>query len=234
MVQKPSKVIGIKSLVAGVLLLILGGFIGTFTIHTANAQKDTAVAKTLSLAEQIQVACIEGTDAETINNYDLCKEATDVIDNPDQVARGAKGDTGSMGAQGPRGNPGDPGPRGPIGPIGPKGDTGEQGLLGALGNTGAQGEPGLNGSPGIQGPKGDKGDRGDQGIQGEPGAKGDKGDPGTPPVISIEGFVCQGDDLILTINGQTAVAAGACRDTQIAPAPVAPIPVPVPEPSGAS
>lgn len=217
MKKLPRRVIGVKSLIAAIVLLISGGLIGTLSIQYANMQKDTAVAKTLSLAEQIQVACIEGTEQETLRNYDLCKEATDVIDNPNIVATGAKGDRGEVGPRGPQGLQGSTGPQGLKGDKGDKGDLGPTGFAGT---DGAPGPQGLQGLLGLQGPQGEPGLIGPQGPKGDKGAPGEKGVPGDsiPQKINIESFACVGNDLILTINGSQATASGACKDTIVPPA----------------
>lgn len=185
------KAIGVKSLIAAIVLLITGGLIGTLSIQYANVQKDTAVAKTLSLAEQIQVACIEGTEQETLSNYDLCKEANNVIDDPQIVNTGAKGDRGEVGPRGPQGLQGSTGPQGLKGDKGDKGDLGPLGFAGPQGSPGLQGllgETGPQGLQGPQGPKGDKGDKGDigpTGPQGPEGAQGPSGSAGPNPTRAV-------------------------------------------------
>lgn len=199
------RVIGVKSLIAALVLLITGGLIGTFSIQYANMQKDTAVAKTLSLAEQIQVACASGSEKETLENYDLCKEATDVIDNPTIVTTGAKGDRGEQGPRGPQGF------QGPAGPQGLKGDKGDQGELGPTGFAGQPGSPGLQGllgetgPQGPQGAKGDKGDKGDIGLTGPVGPQGPQGPAGADGFSPVGAIIdCPTNSGELTLSNGTS------------------------------
>jgi collagen triple helix repeat protein len=135
-------------------------------------QRDAAVAKTVSLAEQIRGECTAGRLSGPI-----CDDAGEAIAQP---------------------IPGPAGPRGPAGEsiVGPKGDPGAAGQPGATGVPGPAGAAGAPGATGPAGADGDPGADGERGPMGEQGPKGDKGDPGEPGPAGKDG--ADGEDGELT------------------------------------
>lgn len=109
---------------------------------TVQQQRDTAVAETVSLAEQIQAECDTGRLAGSV-----CGRADEIVAQPV---------VGERGPTGPTGRTGDPGPIGPAGADstvpGPSGPAGAAGQVGADGVDGADGEPGPSGPQGPPGP----------------------------------------------------------------------------------
>lgn len=130
-----------------------------------------AQEQTLSLTQEIQLACAEGE--VTVSGRNLC-----------QAGRQARAQVEADVVAGPAG---------PVGPVGPRGIQGESGPAGADGKEGPRGPEGEDGDdstvPGpkgedstIAGPPGEDGTDGEDsavaGPAGEPGAKGDRGPAG--------------------------------------------------------
>jgi hypothetical protein len=99
----------------------------TSSVKVAQAvrERDVMAARSVSLAEEVQAACMTGGQAAAELNR-ACTKAAQVVATP---------------IPGPRGTPGGQGPPGVTGPQGPIGPEGPQGPVGADGKDGRNGAP---------------------------------------------------------------------------------------------
>jgi hypothetical protein len=121
--------------VAVLIMLIVGGLVTVVEISQQRQQqatdngvtvaqvareRDTAVATSVGLAQQVQAACLAGEQpAAELGN--VCYTADQVAAVP------IPGPRGTPGMPGPAGTPGAPGTVGPPGPTGPAGKDGRNG-----------------------------------------------------------------------------------------------------------
>lgn len=151
-------------LVLAVMIVLGLGSLLYFQV-TTTAEKNTAQANSVTLAQDIQQIC--STQGKLlVSDRDICAKADQVQQKPTEAIPGAKGDPGVDGKDGAQGPPG------PQGLTGPKGDTGNNGTSGVSGTNGSNGVDGPSGPPG---PQGEPGPQGVQGPQGEPGPQGETG-----------------------------------------------------------
>lgn len=223
------------------LAVILVAILALAWITLSQSQRATkATTNAVSLAEQIRQSCEQGRDV-TLGDQDLCKQASDVAAQPDEIqpAKGDKGDPGPTGATGATGASGSPGKQGEKGDTGEAGEAGRDGedstVAGPSGAAGASGAPGKDGKdslvPGSKGEKGDKGDKGDPGadstVPGPSGAPGKDGTDGAPGKDGkdgrgITGVKCVGTGdtshwEITYTDGTTQTSDGPCRITVSTP-----------------
>ncbi|MBG6085803.1 collagen-like protein [Zhihengliuella flava] len=208
------------ALVAAIVLLLGASFaLGLL------AQKRATVAESnaQSLAQQVQVACADGSSL-LVDDRDLCKRASEVQQNPTEPVAGPPGPQGPQGIPGPQGEAGINGVRGPPGEDGQDGADGEDGATGPAGAdgspgpAGADGEDGADGATGPQGPAGPTGAPGPAGPSGPPGAPGTDGADGAPgPAgIGIESVQCVGTGnesywAVTYTDGTEQTSDGPCR-----------------------
>lgn len=122
--------------VAALIMLVIGGLVTVVMMSQQHQQqtadngvivaqvvheRDTAVATSVGLAQQVQAACLAGERAAT--------ELGNACHAADQVA--ATPIPGPRGTPGPAGPPGAPGAPGTVGPPGPTGPAGKDGRNGA-------------------------------------------------------------------------------------------------------
>lgn len=226
----------------GAVALVMAGVFFTLALFAAflvgtgfqqSAQR--AQEQTLTLAQEIQTACKEGSIE--VSGRDVCAQArqaqqqveADVIAGPP----GPRGIQGEPGPSGPRGRQGPPGLDGvdgqdgipgSDGQDGPTGEPGEPGPSGPPGEAGAPGESGADGKDGAQGPVGPPGPAGPAGadstVPGPPGPSGPAGAAGSPGAdgVGIRSIQCTGTgtesrwEITLT-NGAAAIANGPCKAT---------------------
>ena len=223
---------GRRDLVTLALLIVIVGMLGWITWDREQSQRraELAEATTVSLAEQIQTACLD--DAVIVSDRDVCDRADRVVDDGPQVVAGERGERGPAGEAGPTGPPGRPGAAGEDGTdgepgtagipgtpgpagrtvVGPPGEAGTDGSIGSDGTPGAPGADGLTGPPGpigAPGPTGPPGPAGEPGPTGAPGAPGADGTPGR----GVELLECQADGtwLITYTDDTTSTTPGPCR-----------------------
>jgi hypothetical protein len=125
--------------VAALVMLVVGGLVTVVgmsqqrqqqaadngvTIAQVVHERDTAVATSVSLAQQVQAACLAG-EQTTAELGTVCHAADQVAATP------IPGPRGIPGAAGPTGPPGAVGPPGPTGPAGQDGKDGKDGRNGA-------------------------------------------------------------------------------------------------------
>jgi len=239
--QRANEVITRKSrrdLVTIVLLVVILSLLGWITYDRLQSQRraELAEATTVSLAEQIQAACLD--DAVIVSDEDVCERADRVVDNGPQVVAGERGERGPQGEAGPIGTPGRDGRPGLAGPPGEDGDDGVPGAAGTPGRT-VVGPPGADGLDGGSGLDGSPGSPGAPGADGAPGAAGEPGVPGPPGPGGPAGEVgpigpagapgsdgrgvtvleCQADGtwLITYTDDTTSTTPGPCRVPDILP-----------------
>jgi Collagen triple helix repeat (20 copies) len=149
--------------VATVLMLGLGAFATIFEVssdkHDLEAQKTQAVTavvteknvvaqRGLSLAEQVQAACLaSGPSSEELQRQGACGAADRVVASPGIGPRGAPGQPGLPGESGSQGPVGPSGPAGKDGAVGPSGPPGADGADGKSGKDGKDGKNGTDGQP---------------------------------------------------------------------------------------
>ena len=207
-----------------------------------NAER--ANERTLTLAEQVAVACAEGS--VKVNGNNVCNAAERAAAEVHQEAR-----------QGPPGPPGPPGPEGDPGPAGKDAPTPPAGRDGTDGTDGRDGKDGEPGPPGPRGPAGEPGQDGRDGVDGKdgadstvPGPAGPSGPPGPAgkdstvpgprgpagergpagpagpagkdgaPGVGISSITCSGSGgdsswTITMTDGTTMRASGPCKATTI-------------------
>ena len=225
--QKANQVIAGKSgrdLVTIILLAVILSLLAWITWDRLQSQRraELAEATTVSLAEQIQAACL---DAEVIvSDQDVCDRADEVVDEGPPTT--VSGERGPAGPAGPTGFPGRPGIEGPSGPSGAPGAEGQPGTdgqsimgtpgpLGLPGAPGSTGEPGSPGADGPAGPPGESGPAGPTGPEGPPGPTGTPGEPGQPGTDGrgVLTLTCQDDGtwLITYTDDTTSTTPGPCR-----------------------
>lgn len=222
--QKANQVIAGKSrrdLVTIILLAVILSLLAWITWDRLQSQRraELAEATTVSLAEQIQAACL---DAEVIvSDQDVCDRADEVVDEGPPTT--VSGERGPAGPAGPTGFPGRPGTEGPSGPPGAEGQPGTDGQsimgtpgpLGLPGAPGSTGEPGSPGADGPAGPPGESGPSGPTGPEGPPGPTGTPGEPGQPGTDGrgVLTLTCQDDGtwLITYTDDTTSTTPGPCR-----------------------
>lgn len=201
-----------------------------------------AQEQTLSLTQEIQLACAEGE--VTVSGRNLCqagRQARAQVE-ADVVA----GPAGPVGPVGPRGIQGESGPAGTDGKEGPRGPEGEDGddstIAGPPGEDGTDGKDSAAAGPaGETGPKGDRGPAGERGATGATGPAGPAGKDSTVPGpsgpagavgatgqagsagVGIADIQCVGTGTasywsITLTDGTTLTSNGPCK-TAIAPEP---------------
>jgi hypothetical protein len=125
--------------VAALIMLVIGGLVTVVgmsqqrqqqaadngvTVAQVVHERDTAVATSVDLAQQVQAACLAGEQTAA--------ELGNVCHTADQVAAAPiPGPRGTPGMPGPAGPPGAPGVVGPAGAAGPPGKDGKDGRNGA-------------------------------------------------------------------------------------------------------
>jgi hypothetical protein len=128
--------------IAALIMLVIGGLVTVLAISQQQQQqaadngvtvaqvaheRDTAVATSINLAQQVQAACAAGEQ--------VAAELSTACHAADQVAAtpipGPRGVPGAPGPAGPAGTPGAPGTVGPPGPTGPAGKDGKDGRNGS-------------------------------------------------------------------------------------------------------
>lgn len=155
------------------LVVILVGWNG-WLLHDASQRAQAARSNALSLAEQVQRACLD--EDVIVSDQNVCDRAEEVADEPSTPITPQPGPTGATGERGPAPSEGDVAravasycdSRGYCrGPEGGKGDKGDPGQPGTPGES-------IKGDTGDTGPAGAsiKGDRGETGAPGEPGPPG--------------------------------------------------------------
>lgn len=236
--QRANEVITGKSrrdLVTIILLVAILSLLAWITYDRLQSQRraELAEATTVSLAEQIQAACLD--DAVIVSDEDVCERADRVVDEGPQVVAGERGERGPQGEAGPTGTPGRDGRPGLAGPPGEDGDDGVPGAAGTPGRTvvgspgsngldggaGLDGAPGAPGSPGADGAPGAPGEAGPQGPPGPAGEVGPVGPAGTPGADGrgIAVLECQTDGtwLITYTDDTTSTTPGPCRVLDVLP-----------------
>jgi hypothetical protein len=120
------------------VLAVLAGVAVTLAAGRTEDQRNAAVARSLSLAEQVRRACAAGgSGAVELRQVGACQAAAQVQVSP---------------MSGPAGASGEPGPEAPPGPPGPSGPAGQPGTPGLPGSPGSPGSPGQPGRDGDAGP----------------------------------------------------------------------------------
>ena len=98
-----------RDLVSMLLLMVIIALLGWITWDRLQSQRraEVAEATTVSLAEQIQAACLD--DEVIVSDRDICDRADQVVDAGPTVIVGDRGPAGSAGPPGPAGTPGEDG-----------------------------------------------------------------------------------------------------------------------------
>ena len=224
---------GRRDKVTVLLLVVIVAILlwGAWDRLQSQRRAELAEATTVSLAEQIQTACL---DAEVIvSDQDVCDRAEKVVDEgPPTTVSGERGPVGPVGPTGVPGRPGTEGAAGAPGEQGAEGAPGEPGVdgrsilgtpgpLGLPGAPGNAGEPGAPGADGPAGPPGESGPAGPTGPAGPPGVAGPPGSAGLPGAAGTPGedgrgvltLTCQDDGtwLITYTDDTTSTTPGPCR-----------------------
>jgi hypothetical protein len=208
------------------LLVIMVGLNG-WLLHDASQRAQAARQNALSLAEQVQRACLD--EDVIVSDKNVCDRAEEVVEEPATPVTPQPGPSGAAGERGPGPSENDIAVavaaycdsrgdcRGPAGAPGAsvKGDKGDPGES-------VQGE---KGDPGAS-VKGDKGDTGDTGDTGATGDTGQQGEPGRPPtaeeiLAQVQAFCaanyeCRGPVGDTGMNGQNGTPGPACPDGYVA------------------
>lgn len=234
--QRANEIITKKSrrdrfmIVAVVVILAMLSWI-TWDRLQSQRRAELAEATTVSLAEQIQTACLD--DEVIVSDQDVCDRADEVVDEgPPTTVSGERGPVGPVGPTGAPGRPGSAGPAGAPGEPGADGAPGEPGAdgrsilgtpgpLGLPGAPGSAGEPGAPGADGPAGPPGESGPAGPTGPEGPPGVPGAPGPSGTPGVDGrgVLTLTCQDDGtwLVTYTDDTTSTTPGPCRVLDVLP-----------------
>ena len=227
--------IGLATTAALLIFLVAASMATSFLIGRGFQQSaQRAQEQTLSLSQQVQTACQDGT--VQIGGQDICASArqaqadveADVVSGP-PGPRGIPGEPGPPGPEGREGEPGDDGEPGDAGSDGTDGEPGASGPDGEPGDPGTPGEAGADGTDGRNGNPGPRGPAGSDGRNGAPGPAGPSGPagPAGSDGVGIRTIQCTGTGIesqweITLTNGTTATASGPCK----ASAPVETTPTP--------